>query len=86
MDYQSDRLIIISSVAFKSGEKFYISLDPGVFLPIATCLRDSMGITDTSFWPFETAIGPSTTSTTSTTSQSTTTKMRNRTVNIRLFY
>jgi hypothetical protein len=45
-----------------------------------------MGITDTSFWPFETAIGPSTTSTTSTTSQSTTTKMRNRTVNIRLFY
>ncbi len=81
VDYQSDRLIITSNVIFTPGQQFFISLDPGVFLPIASCLRDSMGITDVSFWPFQIASEPSTTATTSTTSQTTTTTMLNRTVN-----
>ena len=80
VDYQSDRLVITSNVVFNPGERYYISLDPGVFKPIATCLRDSMGITDTSFWTFETASEPNTTVTTSTTTQSMTTTLLNRTV------
>ncbi|CAF1507818.1 unnamed protein product, partial [Rotaria sp. Silwood1] len=78
--YLSDRLIILSNVVFSPGQNYYISIDPGVFLPIATCLRDSMGITDKTFWPFNTASEPNTTVTTSTTSQSSTTTLVNRTV------
>ncbi|CAM4880178.1 unnamed protein product [Rotaria socialis] len=52
--YQSDRFVILSSVVFIPGEYDYISLDPGVFLPISTCLRDSMGIVDSQFWTFNT--------------------------------
>jgi hypothetical protein len=77
VDHRSDRLVITSNVIFSPGENFYISLDPGVFLPIATCLRDSMGITDSSFWIFQ-----NTTVTTSTTSQSTTITLLNRTASI----
>ncbi|CAF3860887.1 unnamed protein product [Rotaria sp. Silwood2] len=80
VNYLSDRLIILSNVVFSPGEYYYISIDPGVFLPIATCLRDSMGITDKTFWPFNTASEPNTTITTSTTSQSSTTTLFNRTV------
>ncbi|CAF3567356.1 unnamed protein product [Adineta steineri] len=80
VNYLSDRLEIISNVVFQAGAQFYISLDPGVFLPIATCLRDSMGITDTSFWTFQTPSEPSTTSSTSTTSVTTTITLHNRTV------
>jgi hypothetical protein len=84
VDYRSDRLVITSNVVFAPGVQYYISIDAGVFLPIATCLRDSMGITDTTFWPFETASEPSTSSTTSTTSVSSTTTLVNRTVCTRL--
>ncbi|CAF5209159.1 unnamed protein product, partial [Rotaria magnacalcarata] len=62
--YQSDRFVILSSVVFNPGEYYYISLDPGVFLPIATCLRDSMGIIDSKFWTFNTPSEPNTTVTT----------------------
>jgi len=82
VDHRSDRLVITLNVIFSPGENFYISLDPGVFLPIATCLRDSMGITDSNFWTFQTASEPNTTVTTSTTSQSTTITLLNRTVSI----
>ncbi|UJR30433.1 hypothetical protein I4U23_017967 [Adineta vaga] len=81
VDYQLDRLVITSNAIFTAGEKFFISLDPGVFLPIASCLRDSMGITDTSFWPFEIASETSVTSTSTTTTQSSTSTARpNRTI------
>ncbi|CAF0861623.1 unnamed protein product [Rotaria sordida] len=80
VNYLSDRLIISSTVVFNPGQNYYISIDPGVFLPISTCLRDSMGITDKLFWPFNTASEPSTTVTTTTTSRSSTTTLLNRTV------
>lgn len=80
VDYRSDRLVITSNVIFQPGQQYFIALDPGVFLPIGTCLRDSMGITVDSFWPFQTPTEPSSTLTTSTTSQSSTTTILNRTV------
>ena len=83
VDYRSDRLVITSNVIFSPGESYFISLDPGVFLPIGTCLRDSMGITVSTFWPFRTPSEPSSTLTTSTTSLSSTTTLRNRTVSNR---
>jgi hypothetical protein len=73
-DYQSNRLIITTNVIFTLTEQFFISLDPDVLLPIASYLRDSMGITDASFLLFEIASEPS------RTSQSSTTTMLNRTV------
>ncbi|UJR16028.1 hypothetical protein I4U23_002942 [Adineta vaga] len=78
--YHSDRLEIISDIVFSTNQNFYISLDAGVFLPIATCLRDSMGITDSSFWTFYTILEPSTTSTTSTTITTATVTILNRTI------
>ncbi|CAM4753112.1 unnamed protein product [Rotaria magnacalcarata] len=78
--YQSDRFVILSSVVFNPGEYYYISLDPGVFLPIATCLRDSMGIIDSKFWTFNTPSEPNTTVTTSTSTTTTTMTSANRTV------
>jgi hypothetical protein len=82
VDYQTDRLVITTNVIFTPGEQFFISLDPGVFLSIATCLRDSMGITDASFWLFEIASEPSTTLIITTTTQliTITTIILNRTV------
>jgi hypothetical protein len=84
VDYQSDRLIITTNVIFTAGEQYFVSLDPGVFLPIATCFRDSMGITDPLFWPFQTASEPNTTSIAtipSTQLNTIATTKRNRTVN-----
>ncbi|CAF1070106.1 unnamed protein product [Adineta ricciae] len=78
--YHSDRLEIISDITFSTGQQFYISIDSGVFLPIATCLRDSMGITDSTFWTFYTAVEPSTSTTTSTTTTFTTVTIQNRTI------
>ncbi|CAF0977807.1 unnamed protein product [Adineta steineri] len=80
VNYQTDCLVITTNVIFTPGESFFISLDPGVFLPISSCLRDSMGITDPTFWPFQIASEPSSTLTTSTTTQSSTTTILNRTV------
>jgi hypothetical protein len=80
VDYQSDRLVITTNVIFTAGEQYFVSLDPGVFLPIATCFRDSMGIIDPLFWPFQTASEPNITMTTSTTTQSSTTTLTERTV------
>jgi hypothetical protein len=78
VNYQSDRLIITTSATFTPGTSFYISFDPGVFLAISTCLKDSMGITDPNFWPFNIPSEASTTTTQSTT-------LRSRTV-ILFFY
>ena len=83
VDYQNDRLVIRTNVEFTAGEKYFISLDPGVFIPIATCSRDSMGLTDPLFWTFEIASEPNTTTITTLTTTSVTTEMttaRNRTV------
>jgi hypothetical protein len=84
VDYRSDRLVITLNVIFNPGQNYYISFDPGVFLPIATCLRDSIGITNNQVWTFETASKPNSTVTTITTTQSSTTILIHRTVNIRL--
>ena len=81
VNYLSDRLTFTSSVIFTPGQSFYISFDPGVFLPTSTCFRDSMGITDPTFWTFDIPPDPNTTATaasTTTTTQSTT--LRSRTV------
>jgi hypothetical protein len=79
--YQSDRLIITTSITFAPGTSFYISFDPGVFLEISTCLRDSMGITDPYFWTFQIPSEASTTTTTAPTTTTTpTTTLRSRTV------
>ena len=83
VDYQNDRLVIRTNVEFTAGEKYFISLDPGVFIPISTCLRDSMGVTDPLFWTFEIASEPNTTTITTLTTTSVTTKtttLENRTV------
>lgn len=80
VEYLIDRLVIRSSVVFGGGQQYYVSMDPGVFLPISTCLRDSMGIMDADFWPFETPWEPSTTTETTSTTESSTTTIRNRTV------
>jgi len=77
VDYKTDRLVITANVTFTAGEPFFISLDPGVFLPIAARLPDFMGITDASFWLFEIASEPNTTLIITTI----TTTILNRTVN-----
>ena len=80
VDYQSDRLVITTNIVFIPGQSFYISFDPGVFLPISTCLRNSMGITDPNFWlfsiPSEITTTESTTVSTLLTTPSTTTRSR----------
>lgn len=81
VDYQSDRLVITTSTTFTPGTSFYISFDPGVFLAVSTCLRDSMGITDPLFWTFNIPSEGSTTATTSATTTTTeSTTLRSRTV------
>lgn len=80
VQYLSDRLVIQTNVIFRSDTRYYIAFDPGVFLPIATCFRDSMGIGDSNFWPFETPYEPNTTITSTTTTTSVSTTLRNRTV------
>ncbi|CAF0948611.1 unnamed protein product [Didymodactylos carnosus] len=78
--YLSDRLVIYTSIEFTPGQSFYISFDPGVFLEISTCLRNSMGITDSSFWPFNIVPEITTTLSTTTTTEAPTTTLKVRTV------
>lgn len=85
VNYLSDRLTFTSRVIFTPGQSFYVLLDPGVFLAASTCFRDSMGITDPTFWPFNIPSEPNTTvstAPTTTTTQSTTLRIRTVTMSL----
>ncbi|CAF1627580.1 unnamed protein product, partial [Didymodactylos carnosus] len=77
--YLSDRLLMYTTTLFLPGQNYCIIFDPGVFLPIATCFRDSMGITDTSFWTINIPAEAPTTLITTTTTVSSTTTLKIRT-------
>ncbi|CAF2517133.1 unnamed protein product [Rotaria sp. Silwood2] len=61
-----------------SRESRITLIKPGVVLPIATCLRDSIRITNKYLWLFNIASEPG------TTTESSTTTLLNRTVSVQL--